>query len=169
MTTATYVQPNPWQMPTTYGQFSPQLPQAAGAMPIPTMPTSADLNWAGGQNLGAPQGDFGSFAPDLSGNLGTYTSPGGQGGGIGRWLSNGQNLGAAAQAFGALSSAWLGYQNLRTAKDQLNFQKGAFEKNFRNQTQSYNTQLEDRIRGRSANPNEADIQAYLARHSLSGG
>ena len=84
------------------------------------------------------------------------------------WLSNGENLAALVQGLNALSNAWLGRQNLKIARDQLNFQKDAFNKNFANQVRSYNTSLEDRIRGRTADyaGKEADIQAYLDKHRL---
>lgn len=84
----------------------------------------------------------------------------------GSWLSNGQNLGALTQGISALGSAYLGFQQLQQAKQALGFQKEAFQANLRNSTQAYNTSLEDRIRGRSANPNESTVQSYLARHSL---
>lgn len=84
----------------------------------------------------------------------------------GNWLSNGQNLGALTQGISAVASAYLGWQQLQQAREALGFQKQAFKANLTNSTQSYNTSLEDRIRGRSANPNESDVQSYLARHSL---
>lgn len=131
----------------------------AGATALPSYMsapvTASGMNWQNGYQP-ALEG-----AGPIVGNMPT-------GGGFKSWISNGQNLGALAQGFGALSSAYLGFQNLRAAKDQLNFQRDAFSKNFANQTKSYNTSLEDRIRGRSANPNESDVQAYLAKHSLGG-
>jgi len=143
-----------------------QMPMAAAA---PVMPTGTDLS-----NL-----SMGSFAPsgmDTQYASGTFDAPqtaapaGGSGGGMGAWFGNGQNLGALAQGFGALTSAWLGYQNLRVAKDQLGFQKDAFNKNYKSQTQSYNTSLEDRIRGRTADyaGKEQDVQSYLDKNKLGG-
>lgn len=84
------------------------------------------------------------------------------------WLGNGNNLGTVVQGIGALTNAWLGYQQLQQAKEGLAFQKTAFNTNLRNSTQNYNTSLEDRIRGRSADyaGKEADVQSYLAKHRL---
>ncbi len=98
--------------------------------------------------------------PTITGDPGT--------GGLKGWLSNGQNLGVAIQGFGTLANAYLGFQQLKNAKANLAFQKDAFNTNLINSTQNYNTSLEDRIRGRTSayDGKEADVQAYLAKHSL---
>ncbi|EAA6070268.1 hypothetical protein DQY91_22435 [Salmonella enterica subsp. enterica] len=59
-------------------------------------------------------------------------------------------------------------QSLGLAKDQLQFQKDAYNTNLNNSIQSYNTQLEDRIRGRTSNyaGKEEDVQTYLANNRL---
>ena len=90
---------------------------------------------------------------------------------LGSWFSNGQNLGAAANAFGSLASAYLGFQQLKQAKANLNFQRQAFDANLTNSIASYNTSLEDKIRGRTSDYSgkEADVQAYLNKHSLKKG
>lgn len=153
--------------------FAPQqtmaaaMPMAAGPM---SMPTSADLGWSMPAQTSpfAPSGTNTQFASGFDG--GAAAMPAGGGGGITGWLGNGQNLNAVMQGIGALTSAWLGYQNLRVAKDQLSFQKDAFAKNYGSQVKSYNTSLEDRIRGRTADytGKEADVQAYLSKHKLGG-
>lgn len=73
-----------------------------------------------------------------------------------------------AQGLGALFQGWTGMQQLDLARDQLNFQKNAFNTNLRNQTQAYNTALEDRIRGRTSNYDgkEQDVQNYLNQNRL---
>lgn len=73
-----------------------------------------------------------------------------------------------AQGLGALFQGWTGMQQLDLARDQLNFQKNAFNTNLRNQTQAYNTALEDRIRGRTSNyeGKEQDVQNYLNQNRL---
>lgn len=73
-----------------------------------------------------------------------------------------------AQGLGALFQGWTGMQQLGLARDQLNFQKNAFNTNLRNQTQAYNTALEDRIRGRTSNyeGKEQDVQNYLNQNRL---
>ena len=151
--------------------FNPQVANAAvmpGAVGGFAMPTGADLNWSGfgaePMSPFAPAGVDTRYAPGFDGGLPNT----GGGGGFGNWIKNGDNLGAVVQGIGALTSAWLGYKNLGVAKDQLRFQKEAFNRNFANQTQNYNTSLEDRIRGRTSDyeGKEADVQAYLAKHRL---
>ena len=72
------------------------------------------------------------------------------------------------QGLGSLFSAWTGMQSLGLAQDQLQFQKDAYNTNLNNSIQSYNTQLEDRIRGRTSNyaGKEEDVQTYLANNRL---
>lgn len=94
--------------------------------------------------------------------------PNAGGGGIGGWLGKSGNLGAAVNGFSALAGAYMGYQQLRQAKEGLRFQREAFNANLANSIKSYNTALEDRIRGRTSNyeGKEADVERDLARHSL---
>ncbi len=130
-------------------------------------------------------------SPALTGStaLGTITSPATDGsflssfnswlqGDTGRSLFGGtdpstgfQSAGIVAptlQGLGSLFSAWNGMQSLGLARDQLQFQKDAFNTNLANSTQSYNTALEDRIRGRTSNyeGKEQDVQTYLNNNRL---
>lgn len=82
-----------------------------------------------------------------------------------------QSMGIVAPALQGLSSlfqAWNGMQTLGLAKDQFNFQKNAFNTNLNNQRQTYNTALEDRIRGRTSDyvGKEQDVQSYLDKNRL---
>ena len=106
--------------------------------------------------------------PKLIGPDGNIIAPSTGGGGFKNWISDGQNLGAVIQGFGTMAQAYLGWQAMKQAKQQLNFQKEAFNANLNNSISSYNTSLEDKIRGRTSNyeGKEADVQAYLAKHSL---
>ena len=162
--------------------FNPSQPAAAAlpapvaATTMPTMPTGADLSWAlpnqanpfsyGG--YGAPAG----VTPGLEASGGLMNMLRGQkgvsGDGITGWFGNGQNLNAAVQGISALTSAWQGYQQLKVAKDQLNFQKDAWQKNYGNSVKTYNTSLEDRIRGRTADygGKENDVQSYIDKNKL---
>lgn len=136
------------------------VPMAMGPQMAAAMPTYMDAS--GYANLSS----YASPAPSYSGSqlsLTPTTSDGLKG-----WLSNGQNLGAVIQGFGTVAQAYLGWQAMKQAKQQLNFQKEAFNANLNNSISSYNTSLEDKIRGRTSNyeGKEADVQAYLAKHSL---
>lgn len=143
---------NPMGLPVNAGgQFglTSYLPQSAEAAQTAwAMPTS--------QN-------FGAFASG-------YQNPNAQGGGgLGNWFKDANNLNAAFSGISALTSAYLGFQQLRNAKDSLRFQKEAFNTNMNNSIKSYNTSLEDRIRGRTSDyeGKESDVQSYLDRNRLS--
>lgn len=58
--------------------------------------------------------------------------------------------GAAMGLLGGIGQGIMGAQNLGMAKQQLAFQKQAFEKNLANQTKLTNNALEDRQRARVA-------------------
>lgn len=55
---------------------------------------------------------------------------------------------AGLQTFGSLMGAWNGYQQNKLAKQQLAFQKDAFNKQYSAQRNLTNSQLEDRQRNR---------------------
>ena len=127
----------------------PEVPiQIQPASLLPTAASLAQLN----QGMLSPS--------DTSGGL--------DGVGFLNWLNKDQNLRTTLGGLEALSNAYMGFQSLRTAKDNLNFQKKAYNTNLRNSTQSYNTQLADRINGRTADyaGKDADVAAYLAANSL---
>lgn len=154
-----------------------------------------DLNFGGYQTSQLPLFDSG-YNPTQSSVLGTNLSTpitggapvaGGMGSTFASWLPSedtmrtlfgGTNpetgfqssgiVSPLAQGLGALFQGWTGMQQLGLARDQLNFQKNAFNTNLRNQTQAYNTALEDRIRGRSSNyeGKEQDVQNYLNQNRL---
>ena len=139
-------------------------PQPGGGLVLPT-------NW-----LQQPFGNW--FTPPAEQGMSPFSAAGAAqtlppstpqtGGGILGWLGNYQNLGTAVQGIGTLAQAYLGYQGLKNAKEALGLQKEAFNANLNNSIQTYNTSLEDRIRGRTADyaGKENDINAYLAKHSL---
>lgn len=79
-----------------------------------------------------------------------------------------QGIGAGLQGLGALGSMFTGYKQYGLAKDQLKFQKEAFNKNFENQKKLTNARLEDRQRQRhAANPYmNARPEDYMAKHGV---
>lgn len=114
------------------------------ATPVVTaQPTVGPTGPIAGADAAAPQGWFGKI------------------GGI-------EGLGSIAQGIASLGNLYGAIQGIGIARDQLRLSKRAFETNLTNQTQSYNTALEDRIRSRYAaegrNTSEAD--EYLKKHSL---
>ena len=67
-----------------------------------------------------------------------------------------------------LCNLWAAYQARKMAKEQMAFARGQWNTNLANQTKTYNTALEDRIRGRYAagDRTENQIQSEIDRHSL---
>lgn len=79
-----------------------------------------------------------------------------------------EGLGSIANVLGAFGGIYGGLQGVSMARKQLDLSKRAFETNLANQTQSYNTTLEDKIRSRYATEgkSESAADAYLKKHSL---
>ena len=73
-------------------------------------------------------------------------------------------LGAAA----GLGNLWMGMQNYGLAKDQLDFQKDAYTKNYAAQAKTTNASLEDRQRARvAANPAAyVSVSDYMAKNGI---
>lgn len=91
--------------------------------------------------------------------------------GEGMWQRGGVNLEGLGSIMGGIGSLAQIYSSLKAigvAEDNLDFQRDAFGKNLSNQRQSYNTALEDRTRARmhTEGKTSADVDAYLAKHSL---
>ena len=89
----------------------------------------------------------------------------------GQMQAGGLNLdgiGSIMDGIGSAVSIYTALSNLGLAKDQFRFQKDAYNTNLQNQTQSYNTALEDRTRARNHTQGgtSADVDSYLAQHSL---
>ncbi len=72
-----------------------------------------------------------------------------------------------AQAVGGLAQSWLGFQNLGLAKDQFNFQKGAFNDQFNQQVSQYNTSINDRANSRGY-LTDAQKASYVNQNTLEG-
>lgn len=80
---------------------------------------------------------------------------------------NGGNAQLALGAVQTLGSLWNSYQQNQLAKKSLALQTKAFETNLANETQSYNTSLEDRIRARYHTEGRSEqADNYIAEHSL---
>ena len=104
----------------------------------------------GGALSGATKPDFLSMESFLGGN----GTPG--------W--GGAALGAAS----GLMNGFMGMQNYNLAKQQLAFQKQAYEKNLANQTKMTNTALEDRQRARVASNAGAyqSVSDYMRQNGI---
>lgn len=147
-------------------------------------------NYGSSNSLG--MGDFGSgtgsMLSSVNGGSGYLGNGGAAAGAAGStdWMSALGSLGSlfggkdakGNQSTGLLSGGlgllqgvgnlYMGMQSYGLAKDQLAAQQQAYKTNLANSVASYNTSLEDKIRGRSSNYDgkEADVQSYLASHKL---
>ena len=67
-----------------------------------------------------------------------------------------------------LGNLWSSYQAHKMAKEQMSFAREQWDTNLQNQTQTYNTALEDRIRGRYAEGvrSDSEVQGEIDRNSL---
>jgi hypothetical protein len=67
-----------------------------------------------------------------------------------------------------LGNLWSSFQAHKMAKEQMAFAREQWDTNLANQTQTYNTALEDRIRGRYATGtrSEEQLQGEIDQHSL---
>jgi hypothetical protein len=66
-----------------------------------------------------------------------------------------------------IGSLWNSFQQQKMAKDTFAFNKKAYETNLSNQTSTYNTALEDRIRARYNTEGRSDqADAYIEKNKL---
>ena len=80
------------------------------------------------------------------------------------------------QALGGITNAYTGYKSLGLAKDQFNRGKQEYNRDLANQTQTYNTQLENAHRANLAyqgiDPNSpefaAALKTYVDQNSVNG-
>ncbi|MBZ6397061.1 MULTISPECIES: hypothetical protein [Pantoea] len=112
---------------------------------------------AAGLGLGQAGGAADSGLFSMSSMFGGKDAGGAQSTG---WVTGG--LGAL-QGIGNL---YLGMQSYGLAKQQFAAQQQAYKTNLANSVNSYNTALEDKIRGRTSDyaGKEQDVQNYLASH-----
>ncbi len=103
------------------------------------------------------------------------TAIGGAGGnGQGSFFKNGDgsfNTGNLQMVMGGiqtLGSLWNSYQQHKIAKEQIGLARETFQTNLANNTQTYNTALEDRIRSRhnTEGRGAAETESYLEENSL---
>lgn len=120
-----------------------------------------------GLSGGSPAGPVGApgVPPTVPNNPFQYTSWD-QAGGLGKYIgANGQLFMSGLNALSQGVGIYAGLKNLSLAKKSFNLQRDAYKTNLANQTQSYNTQVSDRIAGRSY-ATEEERQAALAAAQL---
>ncbi len=112
--------------------------------------TGIDVSAGGVPQIGGGQNSGGSFFKNSDGSF------------------NSNNIGMIFGGLQSLGSLWNSYQQQKIAKEQIGLQREAFRTNLANNTQTYNTALEDRIRARASysGQSEADTQSYLDKNKL---
>jgi len=126
------------------------------------MPTSGAL----GFNSRAAGGYTAPIAAQVKAQMGSGT-----GGKALGWFGEGgkiEGLGSIADALGSLGQIYGAIKGVGLAKDQLRFQKEAYNTNLTNTTKAYNTNLEDRVRARSFAEGRPDSYSasYLAQNRM---
>jgi hypothetical protein len=120
------------------------------------------MNLRSGSPGAGDNSQFGGNMTDILGSLSAGGAPNANGSGLGFNLPT---LTAGIQGLGQLGGLYLGLRQLSLAKDSFKLQKEAYNTNLRNSTQSYNTQVGDRIAGRSY-ATEEERQAALRAAQL---
>lgn len=137
-------------------------------------PTNNSTDLSASQT-GATQSVASSVTPtsSISGTSPMGTTPTVAGGGTTNSGSTGffSPNGGANLALGGiqvLGNLWNSYQAQQLAKEQMSFAREQFDTNLTNQTKTYNTALEDRIRGRYAQGtrSEEQLQSEIDDNSL---
>jgi hypothetical protein len=129
-----------------------------------TMP-APDAGWA--SDTGGAVPSFSWQNPYAYQGWGVGAADGaGFGGKLGTYLGGNANLfGAGMNILSKGLGAYAGIKQLGLATDALSLEKKRFKTNLANQTQSYNTQMADRIAGRSY-ASEAERVAALSAAQL---
>lgn len=78
-------------------------------------------------------------------------------------------LGTVIDGLSALGGLYMANKQLGLAKDSLNFQKDAFNKNYTAQKNSFNeaNEYRQRIRGQHGGSSAAEIETQIAKYALS--
>lgn len=137
-----------------------------------SLPSGSGLSALGGGQfgnfnlgLGQPQQGQGITGSALA-SLGTL----GGGRKIGGLASNLGGLSSLASGIASLGGLYNSFQANKIAKKQLGFQKDAFNANFLNSQQSYNTQYADKINARYNTENRPEqAAAHIAANKLTQG
>ena len=137
-----------------------------------TMPMTEGFNPMAIANYGGMQSPYnpGTILPTGSG-IGSITPAGGGLGGMFAGSGLGANMPTFSLALGGLQTIgglWAAFNAAKVAKQQLNFTKSMANANLANQTQSYNTAIEDRARSRGFTEGQSSSQVddYISRNSL---
>ena len=161
---------NPMGMQTNTAYMNPEWGLGAGSgqagFQSPAM-ASAPMGGQGAQGGGMMGAlGWGNESGQASGMFPEAPGQAGAGGMFGNM--NWNALGNIANLIGGFGGLYSAFQGTKIAKDSLNLQREAFQKNLANQTKSYNTALSDRARARGVmeSASSADTDKYIRDNSL---
>ncbi len=125
------------------------------------------MNVSMGQPAQAPTGPTNLAGVGIT-DTSTVLNGGAQTGGNNNFWSSSGGAGMILGGVQVLGNLWSTYQQHKMAKEKMSFAREQWDTNLANQTQTYNTALEDRIRSRHAysGADEGETDAYLEKHSL---
>lgn len=125
--------------------------QQAVSSPMPSAPAGGAMP---NVNVAAPT------VPGAGGEVGAQQGSG--------WFGEGGKLNTVIGGVQVLGSLWNSFQQHKMAKEQMKFAREQWDTNVQNQTQTYNTALEDRIRARHFTEGRGggETDQYLKKHSL---
>ena len=127
---------------------------------VPQMPGMGAAGAQAAQNYGLNQQHQGLIDQNINPITGQAIKPG--------FFGKGGMAEIGLGAIQTLGSLWNSFQQNKIAKESLQLQKQTFRKNIQNQTQTYNTALDDRIRARFASEGRSEqADAHIDKHKLS--
>ena len=134
----------------------------------PMAPIQAAVNYQGASPVQGP-----TVSTAATAAASPVTAPGGATAGAGAaggktgFFQPGGGASLALGAIQTLGSLWNSFQQNKLAKKSFALQERAFETNLRNQTQTYNTALEDRINARYATEGRSgEAASYIEKNRL---
>jgi hypothetical protein len=145
----------------SYTDIFNQDPTLYGNTGMPTIDPGAAMGKLGTVDTGMGISPPSPITPPVAPTLGGQQAGGGMKAGFFSQYGPAQFGLSAIQTLGSL---WNSFQQNKMAKQSFNFQKEAYQTNLENQTQSYNTELEDRINARYATEGRANAAADAASY-----
>ena len=168
-----------WQNFADPSMYGSSMSPAVGGMPQGFNFNTSSIDFNGNTPTGLGGTNFGSMnlqTPNMSTDFGGFSTPGFSGSDVPNkpfsfsdWGSKNKDLiNGGVGIANSLANAYFGWKNLGLAKDQFNFQKESWNKNFANQVITTNNQLEEQARKRYSNSPTSNMtpEEYMAKHRV---
>lgn len=168
-----------WQNFADPSMYGSSMSPAVGGTPQGFNFNTSSMDFNGNTPTGLGGTNFGSMnlqTPNMSTDFGGFSTPGFSGSDVpdkpfslSDWGSKNKDLIAGGVGIAnSLANAYFGWKNMGLAKDQFNFQKDSWNKNFANQVITTNNQLEEQARKRYSNSPTSNMtpEEYMAKHGV---